>query len=71
MARNPEVSPMRARDSKTGAVGNVAVSAVRLVGAVSPFVWLAVALALVAPWWLRYAGWAMGHCGVVTFLPRP
>lgn len=40
-----------------------------LAGRVSPFVWLALALALAMPYYLRYFAWALGACGVVTFAP--
>lgn len=42
----------------------------RMVQRVSPFVWLAVGLALAAPFYLRYFAWALGQCGGVTFMPR-
>jgi hypothetical protein len=36
---------------------------------VSPFAWLGIALALVAPIYLRYFVWALGACGAATFTP--
>lgn len=41
----------------------------RALAAVSPFVWLGLAIAASLPLYLRYFGWALGHCGAVTFMP--
>ena len=66
---DPRLSPLRSATRQAASVGAVGVSLVRLVGRVSPFVWLAVALALAMPFYLRYFAWALGACGLVTFAP--
>jgi hypothetical protein len=70
MARYPEVSTMRRAHREAGAVVGMVLWPLRLAGRVSPYAWLALAVAALIPWWLRYFAWALGQCGVVTFMPR-
>ena len=64
-----KMSALRREDREARALSGVVLSALWMVGRVSPFVWLALALAVAAPFYLRYFAWALGACGVVTFAP--